>query len=178
MISSHFFSGWGIRTIAKGEPRYNPMSYHNGSIWPHDNSFIALGLSRYGFQRHADKIFEAMLAAASFMELRRLPELFCGFRRRRGAGPTLYPVACSPASMGQRFSFPDDSGRAWDRIRSGRKSDPLPQSTTSPFLRPNCIASTSAERRNGRYRTQGLRIAVSMRILRNTGAVQVSMIVS
>ena len=96
MISSDFFSGWGIRTIAKGEPRYNPMSYHNGSIWPHDNSFIALGLSRYGLRGTSDKIFEAMLAAASYMELRRLPELFCGFRRRRGAGPTLYPVACSP----------------------------------------------------------------------------------
>jgi glycogen debranching enzyme len=86
MISSDFFSGWGIRTIAKGEPRYNRMSYHNGSIWPHDNSFIALGLSRYGFRQHVDKIFEAMFGTASFMELRRLPELFCGFRRRRGAG--------------------------------------------------------------------------------------------
>ena len=94
MISSDFFSGWGIRTIAKGEPRYNPMSYHNGSIWPHDNSFIALGLSRYGFRQHVDKIFEAMLASASYMELRRLPELFCGFRRRRGADPRsiLWPV--------------------------------------------------------------------------------------
>jgi glycogen debranching enzyme len=96
MISADFFSGWGIRTIAKGEPRYNPMSYHNGSIWPHDNSFIALGLSRYGLRQHVDKIFEATLAAAGYMELRRLPELFCGFRRRAGAGPTLYPVACSP----------------------------------------------------------------------------------
>jgi hypothetical protein len=159
MISSDFFSGWGIRTIAKGEPRYNRMSYHNGSIWPHDNSFIALGLSRYGFRQHVDKIFEAMFGTASFMELRRLPELFCGFRRRSGAGPTLYPVSCSPQAWASGSSLFDDSGRARNRIRSGRKSDPLPQSATPPFLRPNCLASTSAERRNGRRRTQGLRIA-------------------
>ena len=68
----------------------------------------------------------------------------------------LWPVR---PKHGQRCSFFDHSGRAWDRIRSGRKSDPLPQSTTPPFVRSNCIASTSAERRNGRYRTQGLRIA-------------------
>ena len=59
MMSADFFSGWGIRTIARGEARYNPMSYHNGSIWPHDNSFIALGFSRYGLQRYVEKVFAA-----------------------------------------------------------------------------------------------------------------------
>jgi glycogen debranching enzyme len=105
MISPDFFSGWGIRTVAKGEPRYNPMSYHNGSIWPHDNSLIALGLSQYGFRQHADKVFEATFAAASYMDLRRLPELYCGFRKRRGAGPTLYPVACSPQAWASGSLF-------------------------------------------------------------------------
>src|SRR5580704_4757445 len=90
------FSGWGVRTVAKGEARYNPMSYHNGSIWPHDNSLIALGCALYGLKTHADRIFDANFAAASYMDMRRLPELFCGFRRRRAAAPTLYPVACSP----------------------------------------------------------------------------------
>ena len=89
-------SGWGIRTIASGEVRYNPMSYHNGSVWPHDNALIALGFARYGFQQYVLRIFEGLFNAASYIDLRRLPELFCGFPRRPGRGPTYYPVACSP----------------------------------------------------------------------------------
>ena len=92
LMRPQFFSGWGVRTVALGEARYNPMSYHNGSIWPHDNALIAWGMSRYGLKKHVDKVFEATYAAAVYMDLRRLPELYCGFRRRRGAGPTLYPV--------------------------------------------------------------------------------------
>ncbi len=90
------FSGFGIRTLAKSEARYNPMSYHNGSIWPHDNSLIAAGFARYGFRQHAARIFEGLFEASTYMDLRRLPELFCGFPRQRGAGPVFYPVACSP----------------------------------------------------------------------------------
>jgi glycogen debranching enzyme len=96
LMAPAFLSGWGIRTVAEGEARYNPMSYHNGSIWPHDNAIIALGFANYGFKRRAAALFEAMGATASQMELRRLPELFCGFRRSRGHAPTLYPVACAP----------------------------------------------------------------------------------
>ena len=105
LVSADFFSGWGIRTIAKNEPRYNPMSYHNGSIWPHDNALIASGLSSCGLKKHAEKVFEATFAAATYMDLRRLPELYCGFRRRRGAGPTLYPVACSPQAWASGSLF-------------------------------------------------------------------------
>jgi glycogen debranching enzyme len=90
------FSGWGIRTVASTEARYNPMSYHNGSIWPHDNSLIAAGFSRYGFRQEAARIFEGLFSAACYVDMRRLPELFCGFPRRRSQGPTFYPVACSP----------------------------------------------------------------------------------
>lgn len=90
------FSGWGVRTIASTEKRYNPMSYHNGSIWPHDNALIAAGFSRYGYQREAAQIFEGLFAAATYVDMMRLPELFCGFPRRRSQGPTFYPVACSP----------------------------------------------------------------------------------
>ena len=90
------FSGWGIRTLAANEARFNPMSYHNGSVWPHDNALIAAGLARYGFKAEAARIFEALFDASTYIELRRLPELFCGFPRLRGKGPTLYPVACSP----------------------------------------------------------------------------------
>jgi glycogen debranching enzyme len=96
LLDRDFFSGWGIRTVATSEIRYNPMSYHNGSVWPHDNALIALGLARYGLNGHAQRLFSGMFDAASYMDLRRLPELFCGFRRRPGKGPTFYPVACSP----------------------------------------------------------------------------------
>src|SRR5262245_46421495 len=90
------FSGWGIRTVASGAARYNPMSYHNGSVWPHDNALITLGFAQYRFHGHVQRVVEAVLAAAMEMELHRLPELYCGFRRSRGRGPTLYPVACAP----------------------------------------------------------------------------------
>lgn len=96
LMSEDFFTGWGIRTVARGEPRYNPMSYHNGSIWPHDNAMIASGLGRYGFKESAVKLLSAMLDVNITLESHRLPELFCGFPRRPGEGPTLYPVACSP----------------------------------------------------------------------------------
>jgi glycogen debranching enzyme len=90
------FSGWGIRTVASCEPRYNPMSYHNGSVWPHDNALIASGFGRYGFARQAARVFEGQFDASIYIDLRRLPELFCGFPRQRSHGPTFYPVACTP----------------------------------------------------------------------------------
>ncbi|MBD8577289.1 glycosyltransferase [Pseudomonas syringae] len=90
------FSGWGVRTLASAQARYNPMSYHNGSVWPHDNALVAAGFSRYGFRREAAHLCEALFAAATYIDLRRLPELFCGFARQRTQGPTFYPVACSP----------------------------------------------------------------------------------
>ncbi|MPZ38322.1 MAG: amylo-alpha-1,6-glucosidase [Rhizobiales bacterium] len=96
LMRPSFFSGWGIRTLAREEPRYNPMSYHNGSVWPHDNSLIAAGFARYGHKSAIDRVFKGLFDAASYMDLRRLPELYCGFQRGRQRGPTLYPVACSP----------------------------------------------------------------------------------
>jgi glycogen debranching enzyme len=96
LMSDHSFCGWGLRTLAATEIRFNPMSYHNGSVWPHDNSLIAAGFARYGFRAEAARIFEGLFAASSYADLRRLPELFCGFPRQRGRGPTSYPVACEP----------------------------------------------------------------------------------
>jgi glycogen debranching enzyme len=105
LMQKRFFSGWGIRTVAHGEARYNPMSYHNGSIWPHDNALIALGLARYGFKPAVEQVFRGLFDAATYMDLRRLPELFCGFRRRANRGPTLYPVACSPQAWASATPF-------------------------------------------------------------------------
>jgi glycogen debranching enzyme len=90
------FSGWGIRTVAATEARYNPMSYHNGSVWPHDNAMIAAGFARYGHRTGAARIFRGLFEASTYIDLKRLPELFCGFPRLRSHGPTFYPVACSP----------------------------------------------------------------------------------
>ena len=90
------FCGWGIRTVSSTESRYNPMSYHNGSVWPHDNALIAAGFARYGFRREAARVFEGMFEASTYVDLRRLPELFCGFPRQKTRGPVFYPVACLP----------------------------------------------------------------------------------
>jgi glycogen debranching enzyme len=106
LMGAPMYSGWGMRTLSAEEVRYNPMSYHNGSIWPHDNSLIALGLSFYGFQADAARILGCMREASGFMELRRMPELFCGFHKRdEGTGPTLYPVACAPQAWSAGAAF-------------------------------------------------------------------------
>jgi glycogen debranching enzyme len=104
-MGRRFFSGWGIRTVAAGEACYNPMSYHNGSVWPHDNAVIAMGLARYGHKAAVLRIFRGLFEAATHDELRRLPELFCGFAQRRGRGPTAYPVACSPQAWAAAAPF-------------------------------------------------------------------------
>ncbi|MGQ0653125.1 MAG: amylo-alpha-1,6-glucosidase [Betaproteobacteria bacterium] len=96
LMGADFFTGWGLRTLSSREKRYNPTSYHNGSVWPHDNALIALGMARYGYQQAAQRVTDALFDAATHMHLRRLPELFCGFDRKRGKAPTLYPVACAP----------------------------------------------------------------------------------
>ena len=96
LMGSSSFCGWGIRTVASGEARYNPMSYHNGSVWPHDNALIAAGFARYGRRAETARVFESLFSASTYVDLRRLPELFCGFPRQRSRGPTAYPVACSP----------------------------------------------------------------------------------
>ncbi len=96
LLGPNFFTGWGIRTIASSEARYNPMSYHNGSVWPHDNALIGLGFAHYGLRDEAQRLLAGLYNTSRYMDLRRPPELFCGFRRTPGKGPTLYPVACSP----------------------------------------------------------------------------------
>src|SRR5262249_41227512 len=98
LLDESSYSGWGIRTVSTREHRYNPMAYHDGSVWPHDNAIIAHGFARYGLQQCALQVMRGLFDASTFFELRRTPELFCGFPRRAGEGPTLYPVACSPQS--------------------------------------------------------------------------------
>jgi glycogen debranching enzyme len=105
LLSDEMFSGWGVRTVGRLEMRYNPMSYHDGSVWPHDSAICAAGLARYGFAREAARIWSALFDASVFMDLNRLPELICGFSRKAGQGPTLYPVACSPQAWSSASAF-------------------------------------------------------------------------
>lgn len=95
LLSPQMFTGWGVRTLASDMGAYNPASYHNGSVWPHDNALIAAGLMRYGFVEEAQKIVFGLLEAATFFD-GRLPELFCGFDRSLYQEPVSYPNSCSP----------------------------------------------------------------------------------
>lgn len=105
LLDDVFFSGWGVRTIATSEARYNPMSYHNGSVWPHDNALLAFGMSRYNMKEAALSVLAGLFEASTFAAQHRLPELFCGFDRLPGEGPTLYPVACEPQAWASAAVF-------------------------------------------------------------------------
>ncbi len=105
LLGESAFSGWGIRTIPCTEARYNPMSYHNGSVWPHDNALIAAGFARYGLTEPLERVFSALFDASTFVELHRMPELYCGFTRRPAEGPTRYPVACAPQAWAAGSAF-------------------------------------------------------------------------
>jgi glycogen debranching enzyme len=95
LMGDRLFSGWGVRTMAEGEGGYNPIEYHNGTVWPHDNSFIAAGLARYGYRAEAARVAHAVLEAATYFDYR-LPEVFAGYRRGRTKFPVEYPTASSP----------------------------------------------------------------------------------
>lgn len=96
LVAPPLWSGWGIRTFAAGQPAYNPLSYHDGTVWPHDNALAAAGMASYGLTSHAARVFEGLWDAAQRFRHQRLPELFCGLDRADGRFPVHYPVACSP----------------------------------------------------------------------------------
>lgn len=96
LLSDEMFNGWGIRTMGKNELGYSPMSYHNGSVWPYDNSIIINGLTRYNYCREAIKVIDGLIKAAQYFVYNRLPELFCGFSQKEAQRPIEYPVACNP----------------------------------------------------------------------------------
>ena len=105
LLSAESFSGWGVRTVAASEMGYNPMGYHTGSVWPHDNALIASGLARYGFGDKAVQVLTGQFEAGMHFELHRMPELFCGFAQDPGEGPVLYPVACAPQAWSAASVF-------------------------------------------------------------------------
>lgn len=165
------FSGWGIRTIASTEARYNPMSYHNGSIWPHDNGIIAAGFSRYGYRRQAGAIFEGLFAASTYVDLWRLPELFCGFPRRRAQGPTFYPVACSPQAWAAGTPLSLIQSTLGLSFAAGTDQILLPDPALPPFLDSLVIRSLTlgASKVDLSFTRQGDGVIVG--VLRHEGAV-------
>jgi glycogen debranching enzyme len=178
LLQPRFFSGWGIRTVARGEARFNPMSYHNGSVWPHDNALIALGLARYECKRSVETLFAGLFGAATYMDHRRLPELFCGFRYQHGKGPTLYPVACSPQAWASAtpFTFLEASlGLEFDpfqgeiRLRNPR----LPEFLDEVVLRDLRLSSSSVDLRVRRHGD-----TVSLDTPRISGNIRVSIVFS
>lgn len=177
LLDAAFFSGWGVRTVARGESRYNPMSYHNGSIWPHDNALIAHGFGRYGFKDGVAAVFDSLTRAASYMEARRIPELYCGFRRRRGRGPTLYPAACSPQAWAASAPFlfiQTMLGLEFDhKARQIRLVNPaVPLSAGEIVIRNLSLG----EARVDLALRQDARSAISLHVLRTIGDVQVSLV--
>ncbi len=178
LLRPHFFSGWGIRTVALGEVRYNPMSYHDGSIWPHDNALIALGLARYGLKHSVAHVFKGLFEASTYMDLRRLPELFCGFRREKRRGPTLYPVACAPQAWASATPFTlleASLGIEFDVARNEvRLRNPyLPAFLNEVVLRDLRLGPSSVDLRIRRHGDD-----VSLEVLRTRGQIQVSIVLA
>jgi glycogen debranching enzyme len=176
LLRQPFFSGWGIRTIASTEARYNPMSYHNGSIWPHDNALIALGLARYGLNRSVERVFKGLFDAATYMEMRRLPELFCGFQRSRGRGPTHYPVACAPQAWASATPFTlleASLGLQFDPVGNEivLRNPRLPSFLDEVVLRNLQLKQSSVDLKVRRHASE-----VSVEILERRGQVQVSIV--
>jgi glycogen debranching enzyme len=174
LLSPSFFSGWGIRTIEMGERRYNPMSYHNGSIWPHDNALIAFGSLRSPRKELALGVLSGLLDLSSRVSLDRLPELICGFARRPGKGPTLYPVACAPQAWAAGAVFMVLQACLGLEIRSGESTlnlhfSALPETLKHVRIRNlkinNACVDLSFERYSG---------TVGVNILRRTGDVRIA----
>jgi glycogen debranching enzyme len=173
LLSEDMFSGWGIRTIATSEARYNPMSYHNGSVWPHDNALIAAGMAAYGYKEGAVKILTALFDASLFLDIHRMPELFCGFSRRPGESPTRYPTACSPQAWAAGAGFQALQACLGLQIDGTRRLVRFVRPVLPPFLerveiRDLSIGTARLDLVLDRHEDE-----VALRVARRTGEVEV-----
>lgn len=173
LFQPQMYSGWGIRTRSSKEPAYNPMSYHNGSVWPHDNAIIAEGLRRYGALNELDTLLTGFFDAAVRLESFRLPELFCGFVRRGGSAPVIYPSACSPQAWAAGSVFQMLQAMLGIRVEAGRlfvAKPILPHWLKTVRLRNLHVGKGAAELVFER-KASG---AVRCRLIRKRGPIQVS----
>ncbi|MGV7030324.1 amylo-alpha-1,6-glucosidase [Methylobacterium symbioticum] len=176
LLSKDGFNGWGVRTIARGEARYNPMSYHNGSIWPHDNAMIAMGLARYDLKQEAARIFQGMFETSLYQDQKRLPELFCGFMRRRQRGPVSYPVACSPQAWAAAAPFAFLAACLGLEIDHARNRVRFRNPILPPFLDGISIFNLKLGGSRLDLKLHRLADDVTVSVLRRTGDAQVSMV--
>lgn len=174
LLSKDGFNGWGVRTIARGEARYNPMSYHNGSIWPHDNAMIAMGLARYDLKPEAARIFQGMFETSLYQDSKRLPELFCGFMRRRQRGPVSYPVACSPQAWAAAAPFAFLAACLGMELDHGRNRVRFRNPILPPFLDGISIYNLKLGESRLDLRLQRHQDDVTVSVLRRTGDAQVA----
>jgi glycogen debranching enzyme len=173
LLDNQGYSGWGIRTVAASEVGYNPMSYHNGSVWPHDNALIATGLARYNKMEQVAQVLTGLFDAAIFSDLNRLPELFCGFTRRAGKAPTLYPVACSPQAWAAGAVFMLLQASIGLRVNARKKQVSLlrpllPASLPEVTIRNLRVEDTKVDIVLERYRD-----TVALKVPRREGNIQV-----
>jgi glycogen debranching enzyme len=173
LLSDASFSGWGIRTVAEGESRYNPMAYHNGSIWPHDNAIIAAGLCYYRLNEPLLKLFDGLFAAARFVEGHRMPELFCGFARVPTQGPTMYPVACAPQSWAAASVFLLLQSVLGLSIDAPRQEIRFDHSILPPSLKHVRLNNLSVGNATVDLVLQRFRFNVGVEVLRREGNVRV-----
>jgi glycogen debranching enzyme len=173
LMAPESFSGWGIRTVATSESRYNPMAYHNGSVWPHDNALVAAGFGRYGFRDASLTVLESMFQASLSMNLYRMPELFCGFAREPGEGPISYPVACAPQAWAAGSIFLLLQSVLGLEIRAGRRlvqftRPKLPEFLHEIWIRDLRIGQETVDLILVRHDSD-----VGINVLRKTGGVEI-----
>jgi len=178
LMRPSFYTGWGIRTLGSDEPLYNPMSYHNGSIWPHDNALIALGFARYGQKQAVERIFTGLFESATYMDFHRLPELFCGFRRSHGQGPTLYPVACSPQAWSCVTPFALIAASLGLEFAPAEREIRLRNPRLPAFLNEIVLSDLKLGRATVDLSVRGYGKDTSMRLIRSQGEVRVSALYS
>jgi glycogen debranching enzyme len=176
LLNPDSFSGWGVRTVAAGEARFNPMAYHNGSVWPHDNALIAQGLARYGLTGETLGILDGQFGASLFMDLHRLPELFCGFTRRPGEGPTHYPVACAPQAWSAAAVFLLLQACLGLSVRAGEARVCFSYPVLPAFLREVEIRNLRVEGASVDLRLVRHAHDVGINVLRREGKVEVTMV--
>jgi glycogen debranching enzyme len=174
LMRPNMFSGWGIRTYASGQPGYNPLGYHTGTVWPHDTAIVAAGFKRYGHDDASNRLASQMLDAAQRFQDHRLPELFCGFDRADAMIPVPYPVACSPQAWaaGATFMFLESmlGLRAHATDRELELSHPhLPDWLTKVTLTDLRVGSASVDLLFHRWRG-----ATSAEVLRKDGDLAVT----
>lgn len=176
LMRTGMWTGWGVRTLSTRCPRYNPMSYHNGSIWPHDNAVIALGFARHGLKAEASRILEGLYAAQTYQSDGRLPELFCGAPRRTGRGPVSYPVSCSPQAWAAATPFALLSACLGLGIDAGSKRVTLTQPLLPPMVNDLTIKGLTVANAQIELRLTRQQHTVGVEVVNQVGDVVVNVV--